>query len=55
LRNIHISTDYGSFTFYVDVFLPDLTVFMINMAGVLQYETATACLSRAPEFLNIKQ
>ena len=43
LRNIHISNDNGSFTFYVDLFcplslprlLPDLTVYMINTAGVL--------------------
>jgi hypothetical protein len=42
LQNIHISNDNGSFTFYVDVFfplslprlLPDLTVYMSNMADV---------------------
>jgi hypothetical protein len=39
LKNIHISNDNGSFTFYVDVFfalslpilLPDLTVYTIDL------------------------
>jgi hypothetical protein len=43
LRNIHISSDNGSFTFYVDVFFPpslpinlsDLTLYMDNTAGVV--------------------
>ena len=43
LRNIHISNDNGSFTFYLDVFfplslprlLPNLNVYMSNTAGVL--------------------
>jgi len=49
----------GSFTFYVDVFfplsmprrLPDMTVIMSNMAGVLQ-EANTANPSRATEFIS---
>ena len=44
LRNIHISNDNISFTFYADVFFPislprlllsDLSVYMSNTAGVL--------------------
>jgi hypothetical protein len=43
LRNIHISNDNGSFTFYIEVFLPlsllkllhDLTLYMGNTTGVL--------------------
>jgi len=43
IRNIHISNDNGFFIFYVDFFfplllprlLPDLTVYMNNMLGVL--------------------
>ena len=43
LKNIHISNDNGSFTFYLGVFfplslprlLPDLIVYMSNRAGVL--------------------
>ena len=53
--NIHISNDNGFFTFYVDVFfplslpilLPDLTVYMRNMVGVL-LEAGNAYNSRAP-------
>ena len=56
LRNIHISNDSGSLTFYVDVFfplslsklLPDLTVYMNNTAGVL-LEAETAYPSRTTE------
>jgi len=53
LRNIHISNDNGSFTFYVDVFfplslprlLPDFTVYMSNIVFVLSY-----CVSLRYEF-----
>jgi len=53
LRNINISNDHGSFTFYVDfVFplsLPYLAVYMSNMACILR-EAGTAYSSRAPGF-----
>ena len=53
LRNIHISNDNGSFTFYVDVFfplslprlLPDLTVYM-----AVSYKKQAAYHSRAHGF-----
>ena len=56
VRNVHISNDNGSFTFYVDVFfplllsrlLPDLTIYMSNTEGALK-EAGTAYLSGAPE------